>query len=773
MTYIFITYEAIELFASDRFLQSSENEVSDALCQILRLKSFDWAHSRIYLHQCDKGLVFFTSESTYTKGLVFDLATFTGFSEDQDNRTVINIFQKTIKYAVRYFENLPLATCERNLPDKPIAIIYPNPFVAALNVPKIVVDRNSSKYQKKGLNYLTVYEYSTDSRRSQVSFTSLIKAYEEVRSLNFRELVKNEVKKESNIRGFQSTFLDYQETNIDSSVGFDNWMNYYLTDVQKNFVCSDIEGPERLEGAAGTGKTLCLILRCIHLLKKYVDEDKEFHVIFFTHSLSTKDRIERVFRCNWDLFDLCLEKQDEVRQKQSIKITTLQEWSAEHLGTNSISDSEYLDKDAAESKVMQIMYIEQAYLSIKSDLWDGTFDLVCSERFKNFIKHTPTESILELLRQEIAVLIKGRASGDFDKFRSIVRPKYSLPLVEDADYRFVFMVYNKYQKSLEKVGQYDSDDITLTALGQVDTPIWNRRRIRDGYDACVIDETHLFNINELSVFHFVNKPYDSDKTGARPKIIFAIDKSQSSGDWGIDDISINSALRFCENSNNKQFNTVFRSSPDIVNLAYNILTSGATMFTNFENPLSYSSFDFVKEEEIKAKPPQYTLVNDDEDAIIQGVGWAERYCSEHETYKNQVLIIGTNDILVRQIRKYLEAHNKPFEILQSRSDEQAMKKAQEGNKFVLGQIDYVGGLEFDAIVIIGVDEGRVPPTKTSQTDAYHVISYSWHSKMYVAVTRAKYAVKILGDQSRGASPLLYSSILSQSVDYEGPSLMDE
>ena len=102
-----------------------------------------------------------------------------------------------------------------------------------------------------------------------------------------------------------------------------------------------------------------------------------------------------------------------------------------------------------------------------------------------------------------------------------------------------------------------------------------------------------------------------------------------------------------------------------------------------------------------------------------------------------------------------------------------MRKAQEGNKFVLSQIDYVGGLEFDAVVIIGVDEGRVPPAKTSQTEAYHVISYAWHSRMYVAVTRAKYAVKILGDQSRGASPLLYSSILSQSVDYDGPSIMDE
>lgn len=768
MTYIFITYEAVELFASDRFLQSSENEVSNALCNILRLKTFDWEHSRIHLHQCDKGLVFFTPESSYKKGIVFDLSTFKGFGDEQDNRTVINIFQKTIKYAVRHFENLPLASCDRNISDD-TAIIYPNPFVAALNVPKIVIARNLPRLQKKGVDYLTVYDYSTDSR-TQVSFTSLNKAYDEVRTLNFRDLVKSVVKQEPNIRGFTTTTLDYQNTNIDDNVGFDNWLNFYLTDVQKKFVCSDINGPERLEGAAGTGKTLCLILRCIFLLKKYFEENGEFHMIFFTHSLSTKERIERIFRSNWELFEVCQEKSDEVRQMQSIKITTLQEWSAEHLGTNSITDNEYLDKDAAESKIMQIMYIEQAYSSIKSELWEGTFSSVCSERFKNFINNTPEESILELLRQEIAVLIKGRAGCDYDKYKSITRPQNSLPLFEDADFRFVFLIFNKYQRALEKVGQYDSDDITLTALGQVDTPIWNRRRIRDGYDACVIDETHLFNINELSVFHFVNKPCDEDS--ARPKIIFAIDKSQATGDWGVDDVSIRSALRYGKESDNRQFNTVFRSSPDIVNLAYNILTSGTTMFTNFENPLSYSSFNLVKEEELKSIPPQYALVDGDDECIVKGIDWAERYTTDHQSTKNRVLIIGTSDMLVKQIQNYLELHNKSFVILQSRSDEKAMKKAQDGNKFVISQIDYVGGLEFDAVVIIGVDEGRVPPAKSSQIDAYHVISYAWYSRMYVAVTRAKYAVEILGDMSRGASSLLYSSILSGSVNYEGPSITE-
>ena len=95
--YIFITYQAILLFASDRFLQSSENEASSHLCNVLRLQSKDWPHSRIHMYKTERGIIFYTNDSTSKEGVLFDLSTFKGFMED--DRTVINIFQKTMKYA--------------------------------------------------------------------------------------------------------------------------------------------------------------------------------------------------------------------------------------------------------------------------------------------------------------------------------------------------------------------------------------------------------------------------------------------------------------------------------------------------------------------------------------------------------------------------------------------------------------------------------------------------------------------------------------------------
>ncbi len=761
--YIALTYKAIVRFSSDRFLQSYENEISSLLCDVLRLKTFDnailskWNHGHILLMSTNRGILFCTEDSKKDAGLVFDLASFSAFDNKQDNRTIINIFQKTIKYAIRYFEGYPLASCERNLPDTNLAVVYPNPFVATHNVDKILIDRNGSKhFQKKGLNYLLVFDFCKNSKRSPI-YTNLNKVWEDLQVVDFKKDKK--VEGNGNLPNITQTDLANHELSVDDKIGFENW-KYYLTDVQKKFVLSLINGPERLTGAAGTGKTLCLILRCIFILQYYKEKGTEYHIIFITHSKSTKERVIDIFRANCENY--CDFEENETKPTQSLLITTLQEWSANHLGTNSLNDQEYLDKDAATSKELQYYYIEETYTRIKNEYWENSFSTICSKEFKDFIETTSQEVIIQILQQEIAVLIKGRASGEYETYKQIPRPKNSLPLKVDADYKFIFSVFTQYQTALMKVGQYDSDDITLTALGQVRTPIWNRRRINEGYDAMMVDETHLFNINELSVFHFMNKPADNKPQN----IIYAIDRSQANGDWGTDDISISKAYAIDGDTKNNNFNTVFRCSPDIVNLAFNILSSGATLFT-FENPLNYAAFDFITDDEMKTIPPSYSLVQGDEESIERAVEWAEKYCDDMHVSRSKVIFIPTSDILVNMFVKYMQSNHKGFERLQSRSDVKTLKKAEACGKFVIGGIDYVGGLEFDAVVMVGVDDGRVPPVRSAEKQAYHFMNYAWHSRMYVAVTRARYAVMLFGDSSRGMSNMLYSAIYSGVLKCEG------
>ena len=94
--YIFISYDAVQEFAADRFYQSAEFEQSRRLCSILRGESEDWEHRRIYLKKDKKGIFLYTEKMDRKRGVLFDLTTFKGFT-DKNNTIIVNIFQKVMK----------------------------------------------------------------------------------------------------------------------------------------------------------------------------------------------------------------------------------------------------------------------------------------------------------------------------------------------------------------------------------------------------------------------------------------------------------------------------------------------------------------------------------------------------------------------------------------------------------------------------------------------------------------------------------------------------
>lgn len=746
MKYIYITYDAIRQFVSSRQLQSVDYSESEDLCLTLKGECLTWPHFRntyIYMDNNPNGIIFFTKSINKNRGLIFDLGSFDGFNTNNNDK-ILSIFQKTLKYAIKYFDRLPLTNSERII-SSDISIVYPFPFSPTKDAYKILIDKNSNKISsRKGKDILTAYYSGTKGEPQKAQFTNLRKALEDIENV----IINDTNEEESSSSSLNITDLEKIDLTIDSRIGFENW-NYYLTEKQKKFINLPIGGPERLEGAAGTGKTLTMVLRCINIIKQKIANDERYPIVFITHSLSSKNHIIEIFKNNYPDIINHMSNEDEIRY---LLVITLQEWCIKYLGAY-IAETEYLDKDAKDSKILQSMYIEEAYSKVMENDFES-YQIICSQRFIDFLKKTNRELLIEMLQFEIAIIIKGRANGDFDKYKKIDRPQYSIPCESPNDLSFLYLIYQKYQESLETIGQYDSDDIILTALGQLNTPIWKRRRSKEGFQASFIDEAQLFNLNELSVFHYLNAE------NAKNNIVFAIDKAQAVGERNISNTSLFEALGINEDQQeNHRFNTVFRSSPDIINLAYNILSSGATLFTNMENPLDSSSVNFTAEEEKKSFPPTYLLCSNDEKIIKQAFIEAESYVRDHDILKSKILIATTNEYLLHKIEVYSDGNHKPVEILKSRGDSTTINKAASNNKYVIGGIDYVGGLEFDKVIIIGVDKGRVPSSDQSEHhDSYHFTNYAWHNRMYVAITRAKYSLVMIGEKSRGRSQILESAI---------------
>ena len=360
------------------------------------------------------------------------------------------------------------------------------------------------------------------------------------------------------------------------------------------------------------------------------------------------------------------------------------------------------------------------------------------------------------------MVIKGQAGGDIEVYKKLKRPKYGIPCKKDADYNLLFLIYTKYQEKLEVSGQYDSDDIVISATHQLTAPIWKRRRDKEGFDACFVDETHLFNKNELNIFHYLNK------TAIKNHIVVAIDRSQHIGEPTIyDEDSMEEMNLGKKNAIASKFKTMFRSSPDIVTLAYSVLSSGIQLFGNeLENPIENTISDFTADEENKFSRPQYLLLPSEDDVVEKAFSEADRYVSENGCKRSDVLIIGVSSYYSQKLEDYAHKHNKAAVCIKRRGDTEIYKDADENQRYVIGDIDYIGGLEFLYVVIAGIDADNVPPSKASGENegSYMYVKYSWYNRMYVALTRAKYGVTLIGCKVYGVSPLLEGAVYYEHIN---------
>ncbi|WP_316867181.1 hypothetical protein, partial [Ralstonia mannitolilytica] len=106
-------------------------------------------------------------------------------------------------------------------------------------------------------------------------------------------------------------------------------------------------------------------------------------------------------------------------------------------------------------------------------------------------------------------------------------------------------------------------------------------------------------------------------------------------------------------------------------------------------------------------------------------------------------------------------HTRRDGAVKSRGDIEAVNRARVSGRYVLTAPEFVGGLEFGGAILVGIDNGRVPPRGiSSYEDSQNFLSYASHQRVYVALTRARFRVEILGTKARGVSPLLNSAIAS-------------
>ena len=749
-----ITEEAAKLIIGLRELQSVDFETSHSLLSLVSRNGQpeDAAAIGLRLHTFKNGQILTIPNEKYNtekNTITIDFETFS-FAE-LPPAMMLTATQKTLRFAVKYWNNLNLNNNEYLPPGSTKAVIFPFPITSGTSY-RVTIERSAGERRLSKRfpgKHLLAYKFGTtegNGIKEEISTTNLQKAIEIVFDRNTYRIESSQ--NPESRQSFICTDLNKDPLSTSLLLGAENPYER-LSSKQREFIDKPLTLPSRIEGPAGSGKTICLVLKCLHWLRVALTVSDTAKYLFIAPSQAMAENVRYFFEV--------LDSQNQFgtsNEYQRVEIKTLQDVCNDFL-KNDIHESELLDEDTFEAKNMQLLHLVELLQSYKKDL-AGHSSFISKELYE-LLDSDEIFKTAELIRHEISVVIKGRCDETFENYRIISRPLYGLPIQTEEDRKLIFDIFNQYSGILNSLSQFDVDDIAISAISKLDSPIWRRRRALEGYDAIFIDEVHLFNMNELSLVHFLTK---NQKTSP---IAYAIDISQALGDIAWNDSELYESLGITESEEKTTLSAVFRCSPSITDLAFSITSHGANIFTNFDNPISETPYIYGKSD--TEDQPKYYLINTHSRLIEQAFKAAERIRTSHGVKRHQIAIIFFDRILFSEAIDFANNNNKPIAQLLKRGDIETIKNAEKSSANVIALADYTGGLEFEAVILVGVDKGRVPNTANITSPASKMYqNYISHNRLYVAVTRARNFVWIIGEELRGTSEVLESALHNKKIE---------
>ena len=749
--YFLFEKSAVERLVNEPRMQSIEFELSKMFISCLK-EGKDFSLNGVLVKNTKNGIIFCGKDISKTF-LLIDLEKCLLLEQTSEQELLV-VLQKAFRFSVRFWNRQAYTSCEKIFKDR--TVIFPFPF-SAQAAERIVIARNpmDRRLTVRGINNaLLAYKYgqegtsaSTEEIPDMTLFRKGGEDYLEYIPDFKMQYVQQNQKNANSAENKAIHVVEVENMMKDTAFKFYSYEKQLegLTSSQRKIVeCEDMKSPIRIEGPAGTGKTMAMVLRAIHMLKIATQKNESLAIYFFAHSKSTQTVIEMM------VTRLADEKWLKEDNEQRIKIITLQEYCINYIN---LKDTQIIDLDAAEAKQYQLFLIQEAYDSIKGKIFN-TFKALMSSQMVDFFEKEEDNKIILMLQYEFSIQIKGIAEGELDAYKKIAPIKNGIPFENDIDKEFVFRIFTEYQQFLESQSVYDTDDIILEALARLNAPLWRRARVREGIDYLFVDEMHLFNLNEQQIFHFLTKDAEQNSI----PICFALDYGQTVGERGARENNYIEKGIYKNAVLHQEFGTIFRSSQQIAELCASITASGALLFDNFVNPYKFCESGFTAKEEVLCEVPQLLMYENDDQMQNSLEDHIKDNINKYKCKPGEIAVLFfdesmLNDNFTKKIGNYT------VKLINGR----LMESFDNDYSHVICALpEYVNGLEFKCVILVGVDEGRVPQSGIYDISS-NFLKYSALNKLYLACSRAQFDVKILGSKTRGISSCLKHSIENETL----------
>lgn len=494
--------------------------------------------------------------------------------------------------------------------------------------------------------------------------------------------------------------------------------------------------PLRIIGPAGSGKTLLMQLLALRQLELAKQKDESCRLLYLVHN-------EKMVEMVRDRFRALSQDQDLASRDRCIDVLTLSAYGRREM---QLGVEQLIDADAQDAKEFQYETISNVLEDILADPLAVPADAVV---FSQIARNPALRSVFVRLAQgEISTAIKGHGlTQDERRYIESERPLSRLHrCLSEGDRRLMFRVFKEYHRVVfDDYRVLDTDDVAISLLGRLRTPIWELKRRDLGYDFVFVDETQLFNENERRVF-----PLLTNTKRQHVPVALALDEAQDINGQTISGI----AALGIENATNTSLFTVHRSTRAITRLAFHVIQRTSDLFGAEFPDFTGLSQSVLEDTHRLARAPSIAEPNPESPSFGRYVVRLIRQMRKENLWR--IGVICYTDQLHEELLSELKTQQLPLVVLDTRGDRLPTDKPL----VALTRPAFVGGQEFEAVLLVGLEEGVVPP-KVTGNDAFAVaLEQQSLREIYLGVTRAQYRLVVVLNRNAAPTGVLADALQS-------------
>ena len=578
----------------------------------------------------------------------------------------------------------------------------------------------------------------------------------DVAYLNYENALKADNEQHVDENAIGVTFsepIGFQHAN---GATLEDWYNRILTDEQRRFVDRDHSAPVRLKGAAGTGKTISLAVKCLrdaYNFEEKIKKTKTYRhakIAFLTHSSAlAHDVVLSIF------YALDPSARWKELENASIWFGSIYELAQERLKYK-FDDIEPLSTDGREGRELQFEMIDSVIDQCLEDESSEINSLGLSSRLRdNLFRRERRSWIIASIMNEFACVIdaegirRGTAAGD--NYLLAERENWQMELSNREERGVLLEIHDKYCKELQEYNVLSVDQMIADFNRYLLSHEWNLLRSEEGFDLIFVDELHYFNRAERMVFHNLFKPSAANE-GKYP-LFLAYDLKQSPTDAFLSSDVRDAAGMFrslrAGGTELVELTKVFRSTPQIAGFLEDLDGSFPALDLGGE----WGDYEADSDQE-SGNTPELRVYRRNIDLLDDVFKAAAREANLNGG-KN-VAVLCLND---RLFSTYLKVGRIEGKYLAITGRDQVGQLKNVGNRCIFSMPEYVAGLQFECVYLIHLDEAET----SGETNTGVIRRFI--SRCYLGASRSSKKLFVASSRERGGpSNILKIAVQSNTLN---------